>query len=101
MEVLFDDEYLHMMTELAVTSFIGWMQLQATGDVMLSTFEQVISLLRWQGQQHQGLQEVYQTGYDGASWLSSVAAANQFDEIAAVLDAAAARFSVVLLQEVG
>ena len=101
MEVMFDDEYLHMMTELAVTSFIGWMQLQQEGAVMLTTFEQVMSLLRWQGQQHEAIQEVYQAGYDGASWLSSVAVANQFEEMAAILDAAAVRFSAALLQEVG
>lgn len=99
MEVMFDDEYLHLMTELAVSSFIGWMQLQQAGDVMVETFEQVMSLLRWQGQHSQGIQEAYRAGYDSASWLSSLAAENNFDEMAAILDAAT-RFAAGLTQEV-
>ncbi len=98
MNIVFDDEYIRQMTELVVGGFVGWMTLQAEAVQMNAAFEQVMRVLG----QDQGKQRVaaedYQAAYDKASWLSGVASSNGFEEMAAILDAAADRFSHVLAQ---
>ena len=93
MNIVFDDEYIRQMTELIVSGFIGWMLLQPEADRMNTAFEQVMRVL---GQDQGGQQialEDYQAAYDEASWLSGIAWSNSFEEMAAILDAAADRFS--------
>ncbi len=96
MNIVFDDEYIRQMTELIVSGFVGWMTLQLEAEKMNAAFEHVMRVL---GQDQGGQQialENYQAGYDEASWLSGVASSNGFEEMAAILDAAADRFSHAL-----
>ena len=100
MDVVFDDEYLRQMMELVISGFVGWMQLQEQGVRMCAAFNQVVQVFERQEQGYQLSSETYQAAYDSASWLSSVARESNFEEMAAILDAAASRFSTAMVQVV-
>ncbi len=100
MDVVFDDEYLRQMMELVISGFVGWMQLQEQGVRMCEAFNQVVQVFEREEQGYQQSGDVYQAAYDSASWLSSIARESNFEEMAAILDAAAARFSTVMVQTV-
>lgn len=96
MNIVFDDEYIRQMTELIVSGFVGWMTLQPEAEKMNAAFEHVMRVLGQEQCEQWVTVEDYQTVYDAASWLSGIASINNFEEMAAILDAAADRFSHAL-----
>ena len=100
MDVVFDDEYLRQMMELVIGGFVGWMQLQEQGVRMCEAFNLVMQVFERQAQDYLLSSETYQNAYDAASWLSGIAREGNFEEMAAILDAAASRFSTAMVQAV-